>query len=171
MPARLAILAPTPVVTVTVERGDEQGDEIHFHTGGQGVWVARMAAGLGAEVVLCVGVAGEAGDVLECLLRSPGIEVRSVRAHGRSGAYIHDRRSGTRVPLARAAGPRLWRHELDDLFGTMLAAGLEAEVAVLTGPQPPDAVDEEFYRQLAADLGANGATVVADVTGRRCGVC
>jgi len=161
---RLAILAPTPMVTVTVERGDELGDEIHFHPGGQGVWVARLAGALGALVVLCVALAGEAGYVLASLLDSPGVEVRSVRAHGRSGAYIHDRRAGDRVEVASAVGPRLWRHETDDLYGTMLSAGLDAGVAMLTGPQPAEALAAEFYRRLAADLRSNGVTVIADLT-------
>lgn len=162
---RLAILAPSPVVTVTVERGDAHGDETHFHAGGQGVWVARMAAAIGAEVVLCVTLAGETGTVLGSLLSSPGVEVRKVHAHGRSGSYIHDRRHGERIPVASATGPHLWRHETDELYGMMLSAALDADVALLTGPQPPDALSSEFYRRLAADMRSNGATVAADLTG------
>jgi 1-phosphofructokinase len=162
--AGLAILAPSPVLTVTVEMGDDQGDETHFHAGGQGIWVARMAGALGGEVVLCVALAGEAGVVLDTLLRSPGVEVRSVRAHGRSGSYIHDRRQGERVAVAATTGPRLLRHETDELYGIMLSAALDAKVAMLTGPQPADALAADFYRHLAADLRANGLVVIADVT-------
>lgn len=161
---QLAILAPSPVLTVTIEAGDEHGAEIHYHAGGQGVWVARMAASLGAEVVLCAALAGEAGHVLRGLLASPGVEVRSVVADGRSGSYVHDRRSGERVVVASTQGPHLQRHETDELYGMMLAAGLEAGVALLTGPQPPDALSGEIYRRLAADLRANGARVLADLT-------
>jgi 1-phosphofructokinase len=160
---RLAVLCPSPVLTVTIEPGDEQGAEIHYHAGGQGVWVARMATALGAEVVLCVALAGEAGRVLGGLLRSGGVEVRSVSAHGRSGSYVHDRRSGERVSVASTEGPRLLRHETDELYGVMLTAGLDAGVAMLTGPQPPDALSADIYRRLAADLRANGATVLADL--------
>jgi 1-phosphofructokinase len=152
------------VLTVTIEPGGEHGAEIHYHPGGQGVWVARMAAELGARVVLCVVLAGEAGDVLDGLLRFEGVEVRAVRGHGRSGSYIHDRRSGERVPVAVTEGPRLWRHETDGLYGAMLTAGLEADLAMLTGPQPPGAVAADFYRRLAMDLRGNGARVVADLT-------
>jgi 1-phosphofructokinase len=164
-PARpnLAVFAPSPVLTVTIEAGDEQGPEIHYHPGGQGIWVARMAAALGGQVVLCVALAGEAGDVLEGLLPADGVEIRSVRAHGRSGSYIHDRRSGERLRVAATAAPRLWRHETDELYGVMLAAGLEAELAVLTGPWPPDAVPRDVYRRLASDLRTNGIPVIADL--------
>lgn len=163
--ARLAVFAPTPVLTVTIESGDEQGPEMHFHPGGQGVWVSRMAAALGAKVVLCAAVAGEAGDILSALLESEGVELRSIRAHGRSGSYIHDRRSGERVPVAETRGPRLWRHEMDDLYGVILAAGLDADLTLLTGPQPPDAVSADIYERLAGDLQGNGGRVIADLTG------
>ena len=116
-----------------------------------------------ADVALCVVLAGETGTVLEPLLRSPGVELHSVRGHGRSGSYIHDRRNGERVSVASTVGPRLWRHETDELTGVALSAALDAEVAMLTGPQPPDAMSADFYRRLAADLRANGVTVIADL--------
>jgi 1-phosphofructokinase len=163
--ARLAVLAPSPILTVTVESGGGQGQEIHYHAGGQGIWVARMAAALGADVVLCVALAGEAGEVLRGLLRLPGVEVRSVNAHGQNGSYIHDRRSGTRVELARTEGRRLQRHDADELFGLILTAGLETGLAILTGPQPADLLEHEVYRRLAVDLRTNGVTVVADLSG------
>ena len=60
---RVAVLAPSPIVTVTVENAGGDGPEIHFHAGGQGFWVARMAARLGARVVLCAAIGGESGRV------------------------------------------------------------------------------------------------------------
>jgi 1-phosphofructokinase len=161
---RIAVLAPSPVLTVTIESGDEHGPEVHYHAGGQGVWVARMAALLGAEVVLCVALAGEAGEVLRVLLPAELLEVRSVSAHGRSSSYVHDRRTGVREVIAATEGPRLQRHETDDLYGEMLTAALETDLAMLTGPQPPDAVSADVYRRLTTDLRANGKTVVADLT-------
>lgn len=164
MQARLAILAPSPVLTVTIEPGGELGEETHYHAGGQGVWVARMAGALGAEVVLCTVLAGEAGEVLSGLLRSQRVELRTVNGHGESGSYVHDRRGGERQVIASTSGPRLWRHETDELFGMMLSTALGAGVAVLTGPQPPDALSSDFYRRLASDLRNNGVLVLADLT-------
>jgi 1-phosphofructokinase len=162
--ARVAILAPSPVLTMTIEAGDEQGDETHLHAGGQGLWVARMARLLGADVIACAPLAGEAGTVLASLLESSGVELRSVRSHGRSASYIHDRRLGERVELASTIGPRLWRHESDELYGVMLSSSLEAGLAALTGPQPQDALGADFYRRLAKDLRSNGITVIADLS-------
>ena len=53
-PCSVAVFAPSPVVTITVEAGSGNEPEIHLHAGGQGFWVARMAARLGAKVSLCV---------------------------------------------------------------------------------------------------------------------
>ncbi len=163
--SRLAILAPTPMLTVTVEAGDEQGPELHYHAGGQGAWVARMAGLLGARVVLCSALGGEAGVLLEALLAGGGVELRRVVSRGRSASYVHDRRSGEREVIAESVGPRLMRHESDELFGVMLTAALDSDVAMLTGPRPADALTGGFYRRLAGDLRDNGRLVVADLTG------
>jgi 1-phosphofructokinase len=66
--------------------------------------------------------------------------------------------------VAATDGPRLWRHETDELYGVTVAAGLEADLAVLTGPSPPDAVSRDVYRRLASDLRRNGIPVLADLT-------
>ena len=47
---RLCVLAATPQLTVTIEPGVEGGTELHLHAGGQGLWLARMARSLGADV-------------------------------------------------------------------------------------------------------------------------
>ena len=169
---RVVVLAPAPLLTVTVE-SSTVGDEIHFHPGGQGVWIARLVASLGVESILCSTFGGETGQVIEALLKSWGIEVRPVSAEGWNGAYIHDRRSGERVIVAQNdANPRS-RHDVDELYGVAFAAGLEADVVVLGGPETsrlaraevPEAVPIEIYSRLARDLRRNGVTVVVDLCG------
>ena len=59
---RVAVFAPHPLLSITVERRGG-GDDVHLHPGGQGVWVSRMAAELGADPVLC-GFAGVQMDVV-----------------------------------------------------------------------------------------------------------
>jgi 1-phosphofructokinase len=166
---RVVVLAPAPLLTVTVE-SSTVGDEIHFHPGGQGVWVARLVASLGVESVLCSTFAGETGQVIEASLKAWGIDVRPVSADGWNGAYIHDRRSGERVIVAQNdASPRS-RHDVDELYGVTFAAGLEADVVVLGGPEKSraevrGAVPIEIYSRLARDLRRNGVTVVVDLCG------
>ena len=55
------VFAPVPQLTVTIEQQSDEA-ELHVHPGGQGVWQARMCAGLGAGVTLCAAVGGEIGD-------------------------------------------------------------------------------------------------------------
>lgn len=169
---RVVVLAPSPLLTVTVEAGGAD-DEIHLHPGGQGVWVARLAASLGVEVVLCSSFGGESGTVIRSLLEQWDIDVRAVRAKGGNGAYVHDRRSGERRPLAEMDAAGRTRHEVDELYGTVLVAGLDADVVVLGGPEKagmaradtPDLLPLETYTRLARDLRRNGATVIADLCG------
>ncbi len=160
----VAVFAPSPVLTITAEAGPDQ-PEIHLHAGGQGFWVARMAALLGAEVTLCCALGGESGRVLRPVIEAEAVSVHGVDTRTSNGVYIHDRRSGTRVEFAAADSRRLDRHAVDALYGIALTAGLDADVTILTGPRPADLLDADVYRRLAADLRANGRTVIADLCG------
>jgi 1-phosphofructokinase len=76
---KVAIFSPNPMVSIAIERfSADGGDDIHVHPAGQGVWVARMAAELGAEVVLCGFIGGEVGTVLRPLLEQMPVELRLV---------------------------------------------------------------------------------------------
>jgi 1-phosphofructokinase len=161
----VAVFAPSPVVTITVEAGSESEPDIHLHAGGQGFWVARMAARLGAKVSLCVPLGGESGTVLRSLLAVEGISVLSVETQAANGAYIHDRRGGSRVVVAETSSPPLTRHELDDLYGVTLAAGMESDVALITGTRNPGILSAEVYERLCRDLRTNGRMVAADLSG------
>ncbi|MGH9040934.1 MAG: 1-phosphofructokinase family hexose kinase [Acidimicrobiia bacterium] len=160
------VFAPDPILTVTVEAGHD-GDEIHLHAGGQGVWVARMLGALGVKVSIGAPFGGETGLVLRNLVESEGFTLRPVETQGGNGAYVHDRRDGDRVTVAETACRPLSRHEVDELYGAALVGGLEAGVCVLAGPGTwdPPVVPPDIYRRLAHDLRSNGARVVADLTG------
>jgi 1-phosphofructokinase len=162
---RVAVFGPHPLLSVTVEAlTPDGGDDIHLHAAGQGVWVARMAAELGAETVLCGFIGGETGTVLRPLLERLPVELRLVETAGPSGSYLHDRRSGEREPLAQSAGQPPSRHEVDDLFSVACAAALEADVLALCGAFPAEALPLEVYGKLVADVRANGIPVVVDLS-------
>jgi len=166
MSPSLVVFAPSPLLTITVEAADTQRQEIHLHAGGQGFWVARMAALLGAEVSLCCALGGESGAVLRGLIARENVELLGVECDAPNGVYIHARRDGgAREQLARTDSGRLSRHEADELYGLALSAALDAGVALLTGVDPPDVLDSEIYRRLAGDLRSNGVRVIADLTG------
>ncbi|ROT26814.1 phosphofructokinase [Micromonospora sp. HM5-17] len=158
------VFAPAPQLTVTIDQPAGE-TEIHLHPGGQGVWQARMITCLGTPVVLCAGLGGEIGQVLEPLLAGEGVELRVIHRESSSGGYVHDRRGGTRNEIAFVPGHPLTRHELDELYDLALGEGLDSPVSVLSGPGHPALVAPEIYRRLAADLGRNGSRVVADLSG------
>lgn len=162
---KVAVFGPNPMLSVTVEAlTADGGDDIHIHAAGQGVWVARMAAELGADAALCGFIGGESGTVLRPLLEQLPFELRLIETGAASGAYIHDRRSGERVPLAQSASMPPSRHEIDDLFSTTCAAALDADVLALCGPYPGEALPLEIYGNLVADVKANGTPVVVDLS-------
>lgn len=162
----LVVFAPSPLLTITVEAADTPTQEIHLHAGGQGFWVARMAALLGAKVSLCCALGGESGAVLGGLIARENVELLSVECDAPNGVYIHARRDGAmREQVARTESGRLSRHEADELYGLALSAALDAGVALLTGVDPPVVLDSEIYRRLAGDLRSNGVQVIADLAG------
>lgn len=161
---RIAVFAPSPLLTVTIERGPER-PEVHLHPGGQGFWVARMAANLGAEVILCCALGGEPGGVLAGLIESEPLVLRSADGGTPNGVYVHDRRTGDRVEIVSADSRPLTRHAADELYGITLGAGLDSDVTLITGSQPHDVLEADLYRRLARDLRTNGRRVLADLTG------
>ncbi|WP_447001824.1 PfkB family carbohydrate kinase [Saccharothrix isguenensis] len=164
MTGRVAVFAPSPELTVTVEELDGTPD-IHIHAGGQGVWMSRMIESLGAEVVLCSALGGETGQVLRNLI---GVELKARDVAARNGGYVHDRREGGRDEVVRMPADPLSRHELDDLYEMTLMEALKAGVAVLSGPAADDTpVPDSVYERLAKDLGGNGCRVVVDLSGER----
>jgi 1-phosphofructokinase len=160
----LVVFAPSPLLTITAEDADMPRQEIHLHAGGQGFWVARMAALLGIRVSLCCALGGESGAVLRGLIARESVEVLSVDCAASNGVYIHVRRGAVREQVARTECEALSRHETDDLYGLAFSAALDADVMLLTGVDPPGVVDSDVYRRLALDLGSNGVRVVADLS-------
>lgn len=165
---KVAIFSPNPMVSIAIESlSADGGDDIHIHPAGQGVWVARMAAELGAEPVLCGFIGGEVGSVLRPLLEQMPIELRLVETAEASGTYIHDRRSGERRPIAQSAALPASRHEVDELFSVTVAAALECDLLAVCGPYPENTVPLEVYGSLVADVKANGVPVLVDLSSPR----
>jgi 1-phosphofructokinase len=160
---RVAIFAPHPLLTVAVESRGEQ-DDVHTHVGGQGIWVARMAAELGAHPIVCSFSGGETGAVIAHLLRDLPGELRLTSTAGASGSYVVDRRGGERKLIAHQVAPPPSRHELDDLFSATAAAALEANVLVVCNPYPGDALPLDVFADLVSDARGNGTKVLVDLS-------
>ncbi|HMA27705.1 MAG: 1-phosphofructokinase family hexose kinase [Solirubrobacterales bacterium] len=164
---RIAVFAPSPMLSVTIEARGEGRDDVHCHPAGQGVWLSRMAGELGAWPVLCSLIGGETGTVLEPLLeRLPG-ERRLVRSHSSSGCYVTDRRSGEREVLAQAYVEPPSRHEADELVAATTAAAMESDLLAICNPYPGDAMPLDVYGNLVANARAAGVRVIADLSSPR----
>jgi len=162
----VAIFSPDLLLSVTIEsRGG--ADELHLHPAGQGAWVARMAAELGALPILCSFLGGETGAMLTTLLQALPGELRAVRSSGSSGAYVVDRRSGERQLIAAAARPAPQRHEIDDLVSGAVAAALGSSLAVICNPYPVEGFPDEAYETLSCALRAAGVPVLVDLSSPR----
>jgi 1-phosphofructokinase len=160
----VAVFSPHPILGITIERRGSDDDDIHIHAGGQGVWVARMAAEMGAHPILCGFCGGETGMLLRPLLEAQAGETRLVETATATGSWVIDRRSGEREMIARAWSDPPTRHETDDLFSITCAAALDSEVLVVCGAVPTDALALDVYENLVADTTANGTKVIVDLS-------
>ena len=164
---RAAVFAPNPVLGVTIEARGPGGDDIHMHPGGQGVWLTRMAAELGATPVLCGFAGGETGAVLRHLLDALPGERRLIRTDTASGCYVVDRRGGERSLVSSSLSAPPSRHELDDLFSAACTASLGAGVLAVCNPFPGDSLPIEVYGRLVSDVRENGVPVIVDLSSPR----
>ena len=162
----MLIFAPAPLLTVTLE-GEPSGGDVHIHSGGQGVWQARMLRTLGCSVALVGAFTGEPGRVVRHLLDDEGIEVLAVEREGRGPAYVHNRRGGEREVIAELPGDPLSRHDLDELYATVLREAMNARLVLLSGPADDGILADDVYRRLAADVSAAGRPVLVDLAGSR----
>jgi len=166
---RVALFAPHPLLTVTIELEGDERQQIHFHAGGQGAWAARMVAHMGATPVLCGFIGGESGELLEGLLAksiAPG-ELRIVRSSASSGCYMTDRRKGERKLLAMTLSEPPSRHELDELFSLTCAEAIKCGWLIVTNPMPGSSLPLEIYGDLVADAKANGCRTLVDLSSPR----
>lgn len=164
--SEVVVFAPSPILTVTVEE-NEDGPDIHIHSGGQGTWQARMLQRLGVQVTICAVLSGEGGRVLRHLFEDSGVRIVGVEREARVSAYLHDRRGGHRVKVVETSGSPISRHHLDELYGLTLREGLSADLVILSGPASDKTLPSDVYRRLAADLRASGRKVVVDLAGGR----
>ena len=159
----VTVFGPDVLLSITIEASGAV-DQVHVHAAGQGVWVARMAAELGAWPILCGFLGGETGAALRALLEVLPGERRVVHTAGFSGSYVVDRRTGERHLVANAARPAPQRHEVDDLVAATCAAALDSAVLVLCNPFPGEGLPDEVYETLAADVRAAGVPVIVDLS-------
>lgn len=161
----VVVFGPNPLLSITIESLTAAGgDDIHAHAAGQGVWVARVAAELGADVVLCSFLGGETGAAIRPLLERFPVELRAVETACASGAYVHDRRSGERVPVAQSVTLPPSRHEIDDLLSIACTAGLDADALAVCGAYPGEAMPLEAYGNLVANVRSGGTPVAVDLS-------
>jgi 1-phosphofructokinase len=164
--ASVTVFAPDPLLSLTIERRGSD-DDIHVHVAGQGVWLSRMAAEMGAHPVLCCLVGGETGATIRPLLDAQPGDRRVVRTGGSSGCYVVDRRTGERQLIAASHRPVPQRHEIDDLVSATCAAALSSSVLAVCNPFPPDGFPDDVYETLVGNVRGAGIPVIVDLSSPR----
>lgn len=160
----VVVFAPTPVLTVSIERRTSGSEEVHLHAGGQGVWVARMLHSLDCRPIVCGPFGGETGSVVQSILEREGVDLRAVEVAGASAVNVEENTESDQRSLVHTDPVVLDRHELDDLYGVTIGAAVGLPAAVLTGSAWRNVLPVSTFRRLAADLRELGVRVVADLS-------
>ncbi len=164
----VALFAPHPLLTATIEAEGPERESVHFHAGGQGVWVAATARCMGARPVFCGLLGGEPGRLLRVLLdETVGPDTHLVATSSPSGCYVVDRRQGTRELIAASFSDPPGRHELDELCSLAVAHAAHSGWLVVTNPMPAESLPLEVYRDIVADARAAGARTLVDLSSPR----
>jgi 1-phosphofructokinase len=164
-PSSVAVFAPALLLAVEVHRSADGRDEVHFHAGGQGYWVSKMVQALGSVPIPCAPVGGEAGEALRSLIAADGLEARLTSMNSSNAVVIDDRRPGGSDDLVELVLPTLGRHEMDELYSTIVGAALSAGVCVLAGTHLAPMFEADHFRRLVTDLRRHDVVVVVDVCG------
>jgi fructose-1-phosphate kinase PfkB-like protein len=133
---------------------------------GQGVWNARMAAALDADVTLCGFAGGPTGRAVRALLECEAFASRLVATQAESGCYVRDLRGDDRITaFALSAEPSATevaelRHTLDDAL-------VGADVLVVANPLPGEALPPSAFPHAVAAGHRAGAVVVVDLSSPR----
>ena len=159
---RIAVFSSSPLLTVTIGSGSDR-PEVHLHAGGQGVWVAHLARRSGADVVFCCALGGEPGRVLDGLIKTVPLTLRTADAKTPNGVYVHDRRSGERVEVVAVESRQLARHASDELWDRAGGTGCGRDAAY--GLPTPGCGPTLRYTAIGEQCGTNGKIVIADLTG------
>src|SRR5262245_13390640 len=115
-------MAPSLTLSVIVEQRADDSQDVHFHAGGQGFWVARLVARLDVHVTLCAPLGGEPGQVLRGLVESEGVALNGVRTQDPNPVHVSMGKEGERATVAETEAGTLSRHELDEMYGAGLSA-------------------------------------------------
>jgi tagatose 6-phosphate kinase len=167
----IVVVALNPALDITHEVPGVDWDRVnrpesvHVRPGGKGVNVARMLAGLGAEVTLLGLVGGRTGEELTQLLAGTGVTAAFSVISGET------RRTFTVVDTARGEatlfsepGPRVGKGEYPVFFAAYEKAVAGSAVVVLSGSLPRD-VPDLAYAELVAAARAAGVPAILDTSG------
>jgi 1-phosphofructokinase len=163
--AEIAIFAPALLLNIELHRSADESTEVHLHAGGQGYWVARMVQALGCRPHPCVCVGGESGVALRSLIEADGFDAWFTTTSRSNAVHVHDRRGDEIVALVETDVPVLDRHEVDEMYSSIIGASMRAGVCVVAGTQLAPILPDDVFGRLVRDLRANDVKVIADVCG------
>lgn len=163
----VVVFGPSPLLEVSIDGDEADVSAISIVPGGQPVWVARMAATMGAAVCMCGLTGGRTAAVLDPLLAAEPVDCRLVTTTGQSGCFVIDQRVEPAREMAAAWAPPPSDAEVESLLAVTRQASADADVLVVSNPMPGEALALDVYSRLVAWAAARRLPVVVDLSSPR----
>ena len=165
----VAVFAPNPVLTVTLEA---RGREAREHSlprrrsgrvgGEHGPRDGRDAGAVRIDRRRARRAAAWAGAE-----RGRGPTCHLVETAAASGCYVTDRRSAAASCVSMTVSDPPGRHELDELVSLTCAEAIACGWLAMTNPLPGQSLPLEVYGDLVADTRADGVRTLVDLSSPR----
>ncbi|MBI2734887.1 MAG: 1-phosphofructokinase family hexose kinase [Aquabacterium sp.] len=135
------------------------------HPGGGGINVARVIHRLGGEVLALFTAGGVTGQVLQALLQAEGIPAQAIPIAGETRESFSVHETGSQQDFRFVLpGPTLSPDEVAQCLQRLADLSQAARYVVASGSLPPG-VPDDFYAQVAAQVRAQGRSMVLDTSG------
>lgn len=169
--AQIVTLTMNPALDITtsvdVVRPTEKlrCDAAHYHPGGGGINVARVARVLGGSVSAVFPAGGPTGDLVVSLLNGEGVPFRHVAtgASTRESFTVNENTTGRQYRFV-LPGPTLTFEEQARCLDQLRRSARSAEFVVASGSLPPG-VPLDYYQRVADAVQDLGARFILDTSG------
>ena len=132
--------------------------------GGKGINVSKTVRALGGETVAAGFVAGDAGALIEKVLRENGIRTDFVQVSGETRTNTKVVEAGGTVTELNEPGPQVTEEDIRKLTEKLESYAAPGTLVVLSG-SIPRGVPQNIYGVLTERLHARGAQVLLDADG------
>lgn len=159
-----------PAIDKTVEvdklqpGGLNRIQKMEFDAGGKGINVSKTIHALGGETTAVGFLGGNAGTLIENVLKEKGIQTDFIRVEGETRTNTKVFEKSGNVTELNEPGPFISENQVKELMDKLEGYAKEGTLFVLAG-SIPNGVDSDIYKKIIEMVHKKGAKVLLDADG------